>query len=223
MGVPFWDPVTRGYEGADYPGTSAWDQLKLAGVQVPGVCSVLIVPKKKVEVKKVHGVDGGPTIERGHEAAKVTISVRLWTPSQWRLWQDLLQLIWRLPSRTTDELDKKIGINILNVEDQVAEALAIAQKKHGVQIEHPEAKVHGVSAIVLEGLAYAMTDGARLTTISALQFIAPAPATRKIVAPKKVELRQSFIDPRNAPKAPPSETDVGPAISVDPSSLISLP
>lgn len=107
MSVPFWD--LEGAEGPDYA-PDPWDTCTLVGIQVPGIVSVKCAPKHRVDVKKAAGKDGGPTIERGLEAAKVQVEITIWTARQWDLLQnEVIPAIWRHAGKATSPLDVKGG------------------------------------------------------------------------------------------------------------------
>jgi hypothetical protein len=197
--IPFWDKNEAGYVGNDYPDND-WDKCKLAGVQVPGATEVIVSPKQKIEALKVHGVDGGPTIERGHEATKLVIEVKIWTPSQWRLWQELLAIIWRQPGKAS----------------RLDDALARDQKKNGVAIEHVKTAVYKITAIGIEspGCPILGPDKICVQKIQAIQFI---PQTTKSATKKlngaKTPLTPEFQKAKNAAGPKPSLTDNVPELS----------
>jgi hypothetical protein len=196
MSAPFWDPFDGG-EGPDHQ-ESPYDTCKLAGIQVPGLVTVRYTTRQKIEVAKVHGVDGGPTRERGIEAAKVQIAVKIWTRRQWDIFQELLETIWRRPGKGS-RLDEN---------DFFGKAL----RKNGIAIEYPGLPEAGITAIAIEsiGSPVIQQDGAGTVDIQALQFIpaSTANALRKIGGKKPpAKFREDHLNPKNDVGPDPAVTD----------------
>jgi len=194
MNVAFWDKNEQAYSGPDYS-PMAWEQCTLAGVRVPGVVNVVVVPKQKIEALKVHGVDGGPTIERGHEATKVLIEVRIWTPSQWELFQQVLSFIWRQPGKGS----------------RLDDALARDQKANGVKIVHPACALYNITAVAIESPGCPIINPEKMEMtqrVQALQFIPQSSrnATKKIKG-ARVPLTPEFQLAKNAAGPDPADTD----------------
>lgn len=82
--TPFWvddgdatanDPANRDRRGV-------WDKLILDGRTMPGVAKVDVEQARKVDDKGSPGRNGARLVDKGAEAAKVTIELRVWTPAQ---------------------------------------------------------------------------------------------------------------------------------------------
>lgn len=206
--VPFWDDPggerPDEYEGKDYA-DDPWDYVELNGQGVPGVSVVKCTPRVRLKTNKTVGRDGGPTIEEGHEAAKVEIAIKIWTPSQWRLLQRLLRQIWRRPGapyfQTDDKTrapDKKTG-------------LVPKVTRPAITIEHPACAMWGVFSILIESPDSpepAPEIGAKIIRLRAVQYIAKSiEATRKASGTgKRGTLAPSSKDPKGTPVAPPPST-----------------
>lgn len=200
-GVPFWDSAGDGfdgYEGPDYA-TNAWDLCTLNGAKVPGITRVKCLPKKKIDIPKSTGRDGGPTTDRGHEAAKIDITITVWTPSQWQKLQVLLRGIWRPPGAPLGALDMK-----------------------AITIEHPSCSSPpwSVTSILLESMEsvdYTPQKGAVLR-IKAVQYIPPkaVDVTRK-AAGSGPALAKEIAQARGSAPPKPSKTDAVPVLPAPPS------
>lgn len=196
-GVPFWDSSgdgLDGYEGADYA-TNAFDLATLNGIKVPGITRVKCVPKKKIDIPKSTGRDGGPTTDRGHEASRLDITINVWTPSQWQLLQVLLRSIWRPPGAPIGALDMK-----------------------AITIEHPSCSSPpwSVSSILLEtmeSVEYTAAKGAILR-LKAVQYIPPkaVEVTRK-ASGSGPPLAKEITQARGSAPARPSTTDAVPVLT----------
>jgi hypothetical protein len=97
MTAPFWDHEA-GFEGPDFS-DNPWDVLFLDKQKVPGISDVRCRGIERIDEPKRTGGDGGPIILRGRELCHVEMTVKLWTPSQWIIWQILEAQIWRLPGK----------------------------------------------------------------------------------------------------------------------------
>jgi hypothetical protein len=97
-GAPFWDKVTDGYEEIRGARSEA-DILYLGNgsgwAPVPGIADVKATVAQKLNIQKSKGRDGSTIIDEGRDAAKVTITVTLWTPEQWSEFQEILSRYWR--------------------------------------------------------------------------------------------------------------------------------
>jgi len=200
-GVPFWDSAgdgLDGYEGPDYA-TNAWDLATFNGFKVPGITRVKCVPKKKIDIPKSTGRDGGPTTDRGHEAARLDITISVWTPSQWQKLQVLLRAIWRPPGAPLGALDMK-----------------------AITIEHPSCSSPpwSVSSILLETMEsvdYTPAKGAVLR-IKAVQYIPPkAVDVSRKASGSGPPLAKEITQARGSAPPKPSTTDAVPVLPPAPS------
>jgi hypothetical protein len=158
--LPFWDPVIdAGYEGPDYADDRPWKLATLNGIKVPGETDVKCVPKVKIDIPKATNRDGGTAIYRGHQPAKVDLTIRIWTPSQWILFQQLLREIWRWPG-----------------------APVPAGSMKAITIAHPSCALWGISSMLIENpeSPEITLEGARFR-IQGLQYI---PSKNQAVAKK---------------------------------------
>jgi hypothetical protein len=190
--VPFWglsDPeplpegAAFGIDGLDYP-IHPWLQLSLNGKPVPGKSWVECTPKIKLKANKTVGNDGGPTIEEGHEAARVEITISIWKQSQWTILQDLMRALWRRPG----------------------EPLPADPTKKAITVWSPAFSEFGITSILIESLDSLRPGpeaGVWIKKIRAVQYIAPKTSknvTRKIQG-EGGKLAKQFKDPKNSPTA----------------------
>lgn len=194
-GTPFPDSVGDGYDGHEGPdySTALYDVLVLNGRRVPGISRVKVVPKMRIDVPKTVNHDGGPTIERGHEAARVDITIRYWTPSQWVKLQEVLRAIWRPPGKPVPDGNKK-----------------------AVLISHPAcAPPWNISAILLESVESPepSSEGGWVIKIKAVQYIAPKkrPVAKKAEG-KGVAIAAGITQAKNGVVPGPSKTAAVPKL-----------
>ncbi len=201
--LPFWVPSAYAsptdlpteahggpIEGADYP-ANPWEQLRLNDKPIPGKSFVKCVPKIKLKANKTIGHDGGPTIEEGHEAARVDITITIWTASQWIILQGLMRQLWRRPGEPLPADPTKRAIAI---EARACEQWGV----RSVLIESPESLEPGLEA------------GTMAMKIKAVQFIAPKQAqVTKRVRGEGGTLAPQIKDPKNTATAisMPSQTE----------------
>ena len=194
--IPFWVPpefadpkslpdkaLGGSTEGPDYS-ANPWEQLRLNDKLVPGKSFVKCVPRIKLKANKTVGRDGGPTIEEGHEAAAVTITITIWTPSQWNILQDLMRELWRRPG----------------------EPMPSDPTKKAIAIEARACEQWGVTSILIESpesLEPGPEHGTQVMKIKAVQYIAPKQAvvTKPIAGAGRVHLDPAFDRPKNTPTA----------------------
>jgi hypothetical protein len=197
--IPFWglsDPIplpegaSLGFDGLDYP-KNPWLQLALNDEWVPGKSMVKCIPKIKLKTNKTVGNDGGPTVEEGHEAARVDITITVWTLSQWSILQDLMRKLWRRPG----------------------EPVPTDPTKKAIKIWAPAVAQWGVTSILIESpesLEPGPESGTMVMKIKAVQYIAEKiRSVAKPVAGEGGTLIRQFKDPKNAPTALqlPAETE----------------
>jgi hypothetical protein len=193
MPIPFWDLVEDvGYEENKARNENPWDILFLNGTRVPGKSAVKVNPKHVIDCKKSTSQDGGPTIARGHEAARVEITITIWTPEQWKDLQVLMESLWRKPGQP----------------------LRVKGEAKAIDISHPKCRKWGVTGILIEspsGPDDGPEKGSMVVSLKCIQYIAP-PKQKKtdVIAPAKGKgpARLPAYDAAlNGGKKPPSETD----------------
>jgi hypothetical protein len=87
--TPFWDLAPAGvYLQFDERLVTPWERVKLAGVDLPGVCSVASPGRiRKVQTMSGPGDEGEIVLDVGAMAADVSITVRMWTPAHLAQWE----------------------------------------------------------------------------------------------------------------------------------------
>lgn len=216
MSVPFWDSNESGYEEGKV--TEAWDICTLGGQVLPGITEVTGSPGIKTDIQKANGRDGAAIVQRGYIPAQIEISVTIWTPAQWTIWQqDVMPKIWRRPGKLDfNDQKKKIGASDLEV-----------AKTAAIQIAHPEAASIGVTAIMITSISSPRPTsgvaGARTIKIKAIEYVPPPPpsknAIRKATGVKPAERLPAYRDKpttKNWVELAPSQTDGKPTGPIRP-------
>lgn len=91
--MTFWEPTGLGTSGPDYsdnPTDTAW----IGGRQLPGICEVKAAPKLKLDRKKITGANFNRNTTHGVDLGDVQVRVRMWKPSQKRIWDGLMAIYW---------------------------------------------------------------------------------------------------------------------------------
>jgi hypothetical protein len=200
---PFWDSIKDvGYEEDQSRNCNPWDILELNNVRVPGICTVKVIPKVRIEVLKASGRDGGPVIERGHEAARVDIQIKIWTPAQWNLLVEQLGGLWRSPGqqfRTRPTKDSKGKV--------------ITPAEGAIRIHHPACSFARVYAVLFESIESpepAPEKGAMVIKIKAVQYIprSDQEATRQVKGTAVQRAPELGGSKSGIPPKPVSTTDL---------------
>lgn len=200
-GAPFWDSSgdeEDGYEGPDYM-TDPHDVAFLNGSKVPGITRIKCTGKKKIDVPKATSRDGGPTTDRGHEAARLEITVTLWTPAQWKIWQEITKKLWRPPNAPLSDSDIK-----------------------AISIYHPSCSSEPLSVFSIlietyESAEWSPQKGA-VVRIKAVQFIPHKAAdVTRAVRGAGVPVTKEFAEAKGSAPPKPSTTDAVPVLPTPPS------
>lgn len=192
MAVPFWDLGTDGYDGPDYS-EQPWDIIAFVVDQrllrSPGIATVKCVPREKIDIQKPNGGDVGTIITRGHEPARVDIAIRVWTPTQWQLMQELIAALWRKSGgasrqdRVVAKSNKPQQVFFRTAQERLAvlanqtmpETIAVASPGHTLFFATPEARAEH-DALVAKNAALnrrPATD-AEITKAAAISISHPA-------------------------------------------------
>lgn len=134
-----------------------YDTLILGGVQVPGVATVKISRKRKIDKKSAKGKNKGSVTTQGVEPAEVSIHVEVLSPSDFEALEDLMPMLEPVPDKekATDE-----------------DALEIA---------HWAAKMRNVQAIVIESVeGPELKDGIMTLDVKAVEFDAKSLAKNAV-------------------------------------------
>lgn len=91
--IPFWDTDERGYEGPDYAAND-WDRCVLGGVNLPGVVDTSGLSALSVKKAKASGKHGARVTTTGRNPQTAEIRVYIWTPAQWKIWQEVFPQIY---------------------------------------------------------------------------------------------------------------------------------
>lgn len=72
MTLPLWKST----------GSAQWDTLVIGGYPFPGVATLKITPKRKVQIKTSKDTNGTSLEDTGYEGAKIDGKLRVWTDEQ---------------------------------------------------------------------------------------------------------------------------------------------
>ena len=203
MPVAFWDQFDEGNE-EDLSRFGPYDLLQLNGVVVPGRASVKVATKMRIDVKKATSQDGGPTIERGHEAAEIEIQILVWMRSQLEALERLMQKIWRLPGRPPV---KQPGGAIVGGK--------------AISVFHPVCTFSGITALVIESASWTgiqLNEGGTLQ-LKCLQYIPPVKrevTNKPSGSGQVVPLTPELAGKNSVPAATPDQTEAYAVPPVEP-------
>ena len=186
--TPFWNDSGQGQD--------QWDRLLMADNIWPGLAEISgSGVKRRMDVKKTKGKDGGTLKDNGMDPAKINISLRLWTAEHWKKFNELLPLIH--PKR-------KGG------------------SRTPTEIVHPQCNALGISTIYISQISFPELDrssGVMTVSMSAIEWMpAPAPVKRAAgtaggKATGKKEGPKDFLD---------SALDIGKEALTDPGKAANL-
>ncbi len=105
-GQPFWGLNDAGVSSNQGPkfATDPWDTFWLGKRQFPGECTLVPgdVSQLEVNTKKGKGQDGARITLAGFESGKFRVDVQIATPEQWEELQDIVDVYWRNPGKTSN-------------------------------------------------------------------------------------------------------------------------
>lgn len=113
MSLVHWNPdggAAVATDPANKDRRGPWDVVYLAGRAMPGVAEVSVQQGRKIDDRGSPGRNGARLIDKGSEAAKVTIRLRVWTPEQ------LAELQRSMPSLNYREERRRVT-RVLGVEE----------------------------------------------------------------------------------------------------------
>lgn len=105
-GQPFWGLNDAGVSSNEAPlfATDPYDTFWLGTRQLPGECSLMVgdVAQLELNIKKGKGLDGARITVTGMKAGKFQLSCQIVTPEQWAEIQDVRDVYWRSPGKTSN-------------------------------------------------------------------------------------------------------------------------
>lgn len=204
MSEAFWQP--DGAEGVLYA-PNPYDVVKIDKELIPGRCEVSAKAQRKKDTKSGAGTDGGTTTTTGYQPTEVSLSVSIWTPEQWAVWQPMMARLW-----------PRVGKGQPQVHT----------------IYHPDLAILGISQVVVLSLSTpenGSVKGERVFKLNLIEYVAPQrrKSNRKVIVTPGVipefmmrQVNQDddkspwvlpdgyFVMSDNVPQPPPSSTDIGP-------------
>lgn len=124
MSVPFWtdDAGATDADPANKDRRTVWDKCVLGGVTLPGAAEVSVQQGRKIDDRGGPGRNGARLIDKGAEAGKVTIRLRVWTAGQLAELQRSLPSLNYREERTTRRLTFEERLRITQADPQYAAA-----------------------------------------------------------------------------------------------------
>lgn len=201
--VPHWtdDGGATDADPANADRRGVWDRVSLGGVVLPGVATVEVQQGRKIDDKGAPGRNGARLIDKGAEASKVTIRLRVWTPKQLdALSRSIPSLSYREERRTTTRV---LGIEETPTVEELLRAARAStspqyraaqagssgaevqviraptrtetrttRSRQPLAISHPMVQLAGIAQVYVERLRYAHpSDGVLEVHIDALEYL----------------------------------------------------
>lgn len=145
MSVQHWNPDGGASLAADVANKDrrgVWEIVYLGGRPMPGVAEVTVAQGRKIDDKGSPGRNGARLVDKGSEAAKVTIRLRVWTAAQLaELQRSMPSLNYREERRTTTRV---LGVN---EEPTVEEIVRAARASTSPQYRRAQADNIGAATV----------------------------------------------------------------------------
>lgn len=201
--LPFWDGDDEGPYTAARPGPyvgplyapNLWDTATIKGVRVPGIVTVSVGRSRHLDVKQMPGA--APWITPiGYEPVKFSMSVRIWTPGQWDVLQDIMLFLQSLftKSLASSTAGETAAIAALNpiIGAAAAAAAAAATQTRSIQndsldvfdVYHPKLAALGIRSAMCTKNG-PLSDGQDRTL--SLEFLQQFAKKGKVYTPKAAE------------------------------------
>lgn len=224
MGTPFWALDTEGFEGPLYA-PNPWDTCWVGGLQIPGIIRVAALPTQAADVQQPSDRDGAAIVMRGYTPGPIDIEIVLWTPEQWKVYQDVLGNVWKKPGKiapTTLPSGKAADL---------ARSGANAAEQAALDIIHPSLNgALGIKSIMILGVSVPVPTNdpkqGRVVHWKCLEYVPVAKRTAlskakgskssskgnafAALATTENYSKNAFATPANLAVAPPSSTAVEP-------------
>lgn len=117
---PVYEPSVPDWEA----GWWSWDTVTLGNQDLPGIATVDIKTKRKLDIKSAPGASGATITDQGYEPADVKISLRMWTREHLGMMEAMLKFISPKLSDITTAWD----------------------------IMHPSTTLHGIVSVYIRGI-----------------------------------------------------------------------
>lgn len=149
--IDFWQPNPTAFDTYDLSGATAFDLVMLGNNVLPGICKVEVEKGRKLDVKQNAGSHGATITDQGYEPGKVTITLTMWSPSQW----SNLQAMWPTLEPPPNG----------------------SYKAPSLSITHPDAQIHGIDSVIIRRIKGPRNSttlrGAREVIFECEQFFLP--------------------------------------------------
>lgn len=213
--VPHWtdDGGATDADPANADRRGVWDRVSLGGVVLPGVATVEVQQGRKIDDKGAPGRNGARLIDKGAEASKVTIRLRVWTPKQLdALSRSIPSLSYREERRTTTRV---LGIEETPTVEELLRAARAStspqyrraqagssgaevqviraptrtetrttRSRQPLAIAHPICSLAGIAQVYVERLRYSAREGELELQIECLEYLADLQRRSTTTAPR---------------------------------------
>jgi len=186
---PFWDeelydkegnPI--GQDGPVFP-PNPWDKVQLGDYVLPGIWSATATPLLQLDIQKPKGFDGAALISRGYKPGGITLTGLIWTPFQWRRWQEVFPGIWTRPFKVSAQavVLGKGGKVSAEQKDQGQ----IVGTQRSLEVVHPGLNQIGITALVIERVAPPVPwsqPGVRQIVLQCVEYVSPPSKAKSAVS-----------------------------------------
>lgn len=189
MGAAFWGRGTQGYEGPLYS-SNPHDIVILGGLKLPGICEVKALPTQEYGREKAPGREGASIILQGYLPGPIDISVLMWTPRQWEVFQDVMDLVWQPSGKISAGFSKRGQQFYSSIDKTSADASQIKRgaalaEQRAISIAHPALQEAHITKVVVTGRSLPERGPfpqSRIVNIKCLEFVqSPKSAKTKVV------------------------------------------
>jgi hypothetical protein len=193
--IPHWSGLAEDTDPANLrDNRGAWDKCLFDGAALPGIAEVEVQAGRKIDSRGAPGRNGSRLVDKGAEAAKVTIKLRLWTYAQ------LQALSGQFPSLSYREeraVVRRSADEIRREAEAFAEAssalpsIGFAQtrtvtrrSRAPVAVSHPACALVGITFVYVERVRVGTPKNGELEiTFECLEWTPPARRALGTAAP----------------------------------------
>jgi hypothetical protein len=178
VGAAFWGRGDQGYEGPLYA-PNPHDLVILGGKKLPGKCEVKALPTQEYGREKAPGRDGAAIILQGYLPGPIDIAVLMWTPEQWEVFQDVMDLVWNRPGKISSGFSKRGQQFFSSIDKTASEAGQISRgaalaEQRAITIGHPALQEANITKVVVTGRSLPEPGPfpqSRIVNIKCLEFV----------------------------------------------------
>jgi len=174
-----------------------WDTVTLQGVDLPGIAKVTGKLGRKIDVNSPPGADGATLRDKGYDPARISVTLRMWTPEQFNSWE-------------------QTNLSLVAIRQQ--------SQRTALEIVHPALNNLGVRRVYLETIGVLHEGGTRGVYETELTFIQFLPPTQRPTAAVQAQnnnsslgnQRSAFDSPTSAANTPSTNGAAAPSSNFTP-------